>query len=68
MQTIFVSNNGDDQNDGLSRQTPVFSWERLCSLCTGDHEMFLLEGADTLTRLGHEIQGNPRSFGASGRW
>ena len=68
MQTIYVSNKGDDKNDGLSRQAPVFSWERLCSLCTGDHEMFLMEGADTLTRLGREVQGTPRYTGASGSW
>ena len=68
MQTFSVSNRGDDKNDGLSRQTPVLSWDRLCSLCAGDHEMFLMEGADTLKRLGHEILGRSRYAGASGSW
>jgi hypothetical protein len=30
--------------------------------------MFLMEGADTLTRLGREVQVTPRYTGASGSW
>jgi hypothetical protein len=35
MQTIYVSNHGDDKNDGLTPETPVHSWRRLMTLCKG---------------------------------
>jgi len=51
MQQIFVSNSGNDENDGLTRQAPVRSWKRIKSLCKGNNEMFLMEGDATLMRL-----------------
>jgi hypothetical protein len=51
MQQIFVSNGGNDENDGLTRQTPVRSWKRVKALCKGNNEMFLMEGDTTLMRL-----------------
>jgi hypothetical protein len=54
MVSIHVSNSGDDANDG-SREKPVYSWARLRKLCTGNHEMVLMEGQATLNRLSREI-------------
>ena len=45
--TIYVSNSGDDKNDGLTREKPVRSWARTKKLCTGNTEMHLLEGDAT---------------------
>ena len=33
MQTIYVSNKGEDKNNGLTLETPVLSWKRLQVLC-----------------------------------
>ena len=55
MQRIFVSNSGNDENDGLTRQTPVRSWKRVKGLRKGNNEMFLMEGDSTLMRLKKEI-------------
>jgi hypothetical protein len=54
MQQIFVSNSGNDENDGLTRQTPVRSWKRVTGL-RNNNEMFLMEGDSTLMRLKKEI-------------
>jgi hypothetical protein len=35
MQTIYVSNKGEDKNNGLTSETPVLSWKRLQVLCKG---------------------------------
>jgi hypothetical protein len=55
MQTIYVSNHGDDKNDGLTPETPVHSWRRLMTLCKGNQAMHLMEGDFTLLRLKTEI-------------
>jgi hypothetical protein len=55
MQQIFVSNSGNDENDGRTRQTPVRSWKRVKDLRKGNNEMFLMEGDSTLMRLKKEI-------------
>jgi hypothetical protein len=54
MITIYVSNRGDDENDGLTRDTPIRSWWRVQTLSKGDTEMHL-EGDFTLLRLKAEI-------------
>ena len=47
MQTIYVSNKGEDKNNGLTSETPVLSWKRLQVLCKGNQAMFLMEGKGT---------------------
>ena len=47
MQQIFVSINGDDTNDGRSRDTAIKSWKRLMQLSKGNAEWVLMEGALT---------------------
>jgi hypothetical protein len=54
MQTIYVSNKGDDANDGLTLQTPVHSWKRVMQLCRGNQAIFLVEGNETFVRLKEE--------------
>jgi hypothetical protein len=51
MITIYVSNSGDDENDGLTRDKPVQSWWRVQTLSKGNSEMHLMEGDFTLLWL-----------------
>jgi hypothetical protein len=55
MQTVFVSNVGNDSNYGLTKLTPIRSWNRCRSLCKGSRTIFLMEGEATLMRLHKEI-------------
>jgi hypothetical protein len=52
---IYISNSGDDKNDGLTIDAPIFSLARSQELYTGNHEMVLVEGRATLDRLMKEI-------------
>jgi hypothetical protein len=56
MKTIYISNSDEDTNDGLSRQTPIFSWKRAKALAGGNSEMHLMEGPATFERLTAKIQ------------
>jgi hypothetical protein len=51
VQQIFVSNNGDDSEDGLSRETAIKSRKRLMQLSVGNIEWVLMEGKATQERL-----------------
>jgi hypothetical protein len=55
MITIYVSNSGDDENDGLTRDKLVRSWWRVQTLSKGNSEMHLMEGDFTLLRLKAEF-------------
>lgn len=54
METIYISDVGDDHNDGLSREKPVRSWRRAVLLRAGHNQMVLVEGNATLKRLSSE--------------
>jgi hypothetical protein len=54
METIYISDIGNDANDGLSREKPVRSWRRAVLLRAGHNEMVLIEGNATLKRLTSE--------------
>ncbi len=60
MLTIYVSNSGDDENDGLSRDKPVRSWRRVQTLSDENAEMHLMEGDFTLLPLKAEIDDQQR--------
>jgi hypothetical protein len=55
MQTVFISNIGNDSNYGLTKLTPIRSWTRCKTLCRGSRSIFLMEGEATLMRLHKEI-------------
>ena len=50
MQTIYVSNHGDDKNNGLTQEAAVRSWKRYMTLSWGNHELHLMEGDVTFQR------------------
>jgi hypothetical protein len=73
MQTVFVSNCGDDNNYGLTKLTPIRSWKRCRTLCRGKRAIFLMEGEATLMRIKQEIEeaeadkGRNQSLGVTGK-
>ena len=50
MQRVYVSDKGDDKNDGLSLEAPIKSLKRVCVLWSG-RELVLMEGRETLEFL-----------------
>ena len=38
MTRIYISDVGDDRNDGLTRETAIYSWQRAVKLCDGNTE------------------------------
>jgi hypothetical protein len=53
MTRIYISDAGDDRNDGLTREKA--SWQRAVKLCDGNTETNLMQGDATLERLVEEI-------------
>ena len=53
MQQVYVSDKGDDKNDGLSLEAPIKSLKRLCVLWS--RELVLMEGRETFNRLVDEM-------------
>ena len=56
MTRIYISDYGDDRNDGLTRQTAIYSWQRAVKLCDDNSEANLIQGQATLQRLMQEIE------------
>jgi metallophosphoesterase superfamily enzyme len=47
MRKIYVSDSGNDKDDGLSEKTPIRSWQRFIQLCEGNDEIIIMGNADT---------------------
>ena len=47
MTRIYISDAGDDRNDGLARETAIYSWQRAVKLCDGNTETNLMQGDAT---------------------
>ena len=61
MRKIYVSDGGNDKDDGLSEKTPIRSWKRFIQLCEGNDEVIIMGDADTgRMRLIAEIDKNAR--------
>ena len=56
MNRIYISDHGDDKNDGRTRATAIYSWKRAIKLCDGNAEARLMQGDATLQRLSQEIE------------
>jgi hypothetical protein len=56
MTRIYISDFGDDRNDGLTKETAIYSWQRAVKLCDGNSETNLMQGDATLQRLTWEIE------------
>ena len=44
MNRIYISDHGDDKNDGRTRETAIYSWKRAIKLCDGNAEAHLMQG------------------------
>ena len=47
MRKIYVSDTGNDKSDGLTKTTPIRSWQRFMHLCEGNDEIIIMGDADT---------------------
>jgi hypothetical protein len=47
MRKIYVSDTGNDKDDGLTEKTPIRSWQRFIQLCEGNHEIIIMGDAGT---------------------
>jgi hypothetical protein len=56
MTRIYISENGSDKNDGLTKQTPIYSWKRARKLFTGQ-VVVSVDSASTRKRLMRELCG-----------
>jgi hypothetical protein len=56
MTRIYVSvrDKGDDNNDGLTRETAVYLWERAAKLCDGNSPVDVSEAS--MQRLNAEVE------------
>jgi len=54
MSRIYISEFGSDRNDGLTKQTPIYSWKRARKLFTG-HMEIRVDNASTRRRLMKEL-------------
>ena len=53
-KVIYISNSGDDKNDGLTKETAVYSWKRACALSDGTNEVDATEPG-VLKRITQEV-------------
>ena len=44
MTRIYISDFGDDRNDGLTREIAIYSWKRAAKLCDPNTETNLMQG------------------------
>jgi len=56
MTRIYISEFGNDKNDGLTKQTPIYSWKRARKLFPG-HMVISADSASTRKRLMKELSG-----------
>ena len=47
MRKIYVSDGGNDKDDGLTAKTPIRSWRRFIQLCEGNDEVIIMGNPDT---------------------
>ena len=47
MRKIYVSDSGNDKDDGLTEKTPIRSWQRFIQLCEGNDEIIIMGNAGT---------------------
>jgi hypothetical protein len=47
MRKIYVSDSGNDKNDGLTEKTPIRSWQRFIQLCEGNDEIIIMGDSGT---------------------
>jgi hypothetical protein len=54
MKTIYISDKGDDNNDGLTRDTAIYSWKLATKLADGEAEIDMRDASRE--RINDEIK------------
>jgi hypothetical protein len=54
MAKIFVSDAGDDKNDGQSDATPIRSWARVLELKTGNDKLHIIGASSNRSIIGSD--------------
>ena len=54
MTRIYISDHGSDENDGLTKRTPIYSWKRASRLAAG-HLEISVDSTSTRKRLVSEL-------------
>jgi hypothetical protein len=47
MRKIYVSDSGNDKDDGRTEKTAIRSWQRFIELCEGNDEIIIMGNAAT---------------------
>ena len=55
MKTVYISNSGNDKNDGFSPAKPVHSWKRALKLQGGDNMIDIHVTGEAAKRITKEI-------------
>ena len=55
MPTIYISDSGDDKNDGLSLKTAIYSFKRAKELCGGRNDFSWHFGPRAWKRIQKEL-------------
>ena len=60
MTRIYISQHGSDRNDGLTRETAIYSWKKARKL-SGGHIEIKVDSTATRRRLMEEIERRGRN-------
>jgi hypothetical protein len=63
MSRLYISQSDSDRNDGLTKQTPIYSWKRARKLITG-HMEISVDNTSTRRRLMKELQTRRKASGS----
>jgi hypothetical protein len=55
MKPVYITDTGDDTNDGMSVERAVYSWERALKTKGGDNSIQIFVAADALERVLDEL-------------
>jgi hypothetical protein len=67
MNRIYISDHGDDKNDGRTRETAIYSWKRAIKLCDGNAEAHLMQGDARCKGLLRKLRGSARGTHSAGK-
>ena len=55
MKLVYITEAGDDTNDGMSVEKVVYSWERALKIKRGDNSIQIFVAADAMERVLDEL-------------
>jgi hypothetical protein len=55
MRNVYISNSGDDKNDGLTPETAAYSWKRALKIHGGRNDMQMSISPEAFVRIAAEI-------------